>query len=174
MTEKTNIGSYHLCFAAFLILIALSGPSQAKTNIDTTKTVDLNKYMEIPLSEVAAGDVVNVDIQVTSGGPVDILLMKTSDYSGYLNAIKERGTVNYIADGSLLGITSRKYSYRFPEGGNYHLVIDNSDVPKGGGSPLDQVEVNIKVTVETPPPPPKTSGFEAILAALVIIGLRKK
>ncbi|HEX7628365.1 MAG TPA: hypothetical protein VF354_05540, partial [Candidatus Methanoperedens sp.] len=80
----------------------------------------------------------------------------------------------------------------FQDAGDYHLVLDNTDVPKGGASPLDQVEINLKVTVEPPSTPgsttsessatqsstqpQKTSGFEAILAAFAIgmLVLRKK
>jgi len=52
-------------------------------------------------------------------------------------------------------------------------VIDNTDIPKGGGLPLNQVEMDVKVSVQTPAPtpPPKISGFEAILAAFVIVTL---
>ena len=84
-----------------------------------------------------------------------------------------KGTINYLANGSSLGTTSIKYSYKFPENGDYYLVFDNTDVPKGGGSPTNQVEINLKVSVVTPVPTeqPKTSGFEAILAVFVIFVL---
>jgi len=100
--------------------------------------------------KVKAGDILNVEIQVTSGSAVDVLLMKPSDFADYQNAIQQRGTINYIADGSLTGITSRKYSYKFTEPGDYYLVIDNTDIPKGGGLPLNQVEMDVKVSVQTP------------------------
>ncbi len=157
-----------------LILIMMSvGTTSAKVNLDQTKTIDLNKFYEIPMNEIKAGDVVNVELQVTSGSPIDILLMKSSSYPEYLNAITQRGTINYLADGSSLATTSIKYSYKFPENGDYYLVVDNTDVPKGGGSPTNQVEINLKVSVVTPAPTeqPKTSGFEAILAVFVIFVL---
>jgi len=177
VTGKKENNGYHryliIAGIAFFILIASSGTSFAKTNIDRTITIDLNKFYDVPMLEVKAGDILNVEIQVTSGSAVDVLLMKPSDFADYQNAIQQRGTINYIADGSLTGITSRKYSYKFTEPGDYYLVIDNTDIPKGGGSPLDQVEMNVKVSVQTPAPtpPPKISGFEAILAAFVIVTL---
>ncbi|VVB55930.1 Uncharacterised protein [uncultured archaeon] len=165
---------YVLVTIMTLILIMMStGTTFAKVNLDQTKTIDLNKFYEIPMNEVKAGDVMNVDLQVTSGSPIDVLLMKSSDYPEYLNSVKQRGTINYLVNGSSLATTSIKYSYKFPENGDYYLVFDNTDVPKGGGSPTNQVEINLKVSVVTPAPTeqPKTSGFEAILAVFVIFVL---
>jgi len=170
---------------ALVLITASAGMAYAKVDIDRTKIIDLNKFFEIPMNEVKAGDVMNVEIQVTSGGPVDILLMKSSDYPQYPNAIQQRSAINYVADGSSLGTTSIKYSYKFKENGDYYLVIDNTDLPRGGGSPMNQVEINLKVAVVTPAAAaqtpatseqsetsqPKTSGFEAILAAIVIVAL---
>ncbi|MDL5501628.1 MAG: hypothetical protein QSU88_00265, partial [Candidatus Methanoperedens sp.] len=151
---------------ALIFIFVSAGTSYAKTNIDQTRTIDLNKYYELPMNEVKAGDVMSVDLQVTSGSPIDVLLMKSAGYPEYLNAVTQRGTINYLADGSTLGTTSIKYSYKFPESGDYYLVIDNTDVPKGGGSPTNQVEIHLKVSVVTPAQtePPKISGFEFILA----------
>jgi len=72
-------------------LIASSGTSFAKTNIDRTITIDLNKFYDVPMLEVKAGDILNVEIQVTSGSAVDVLLMKSSDFADYQNAIQQRG-----------------------------------------------------------------------------------
>lgn len=201
MTGQKIILKYQRYFKyigiAFLLMITLCGISSAKTNIERTTTVDMNKFHDVTMLEVKAGEILNVEIQVTSGGAVDLLLMKTSNYEDYKNAITQRGTINIIEEGSSKGITSKKYTYTFKESGDYHLVIDNTDVPKGGGSPMDQVEMNLKVKVEAAPmetpstsdstpstsvptpsstQPPKTSGFEAILASFVIImvALRKK
>jgi len=173
---------------AFLLMIMLSGFSFARTNIDRSITISLNKFYQVPMNEVKAGDILNVEMQVTSGSAVDVLLLKPSDYSEYQNAIKQMGTVNYIANGSSLGVTTKKYTYTFPEAGDYYLVIDNTDVPKGGGPPMNQVEMNLKVRVETPTMQtsgstpsgsdltsstslPKTPGFEAIISGFVIIVL---
>jgi len=163
----------HITILALILIIMSAGTAYAKTNIDQTRTIDLNKFYEIPMNEVKAGDVLNVDIQVTSGSPVDILLMKASDYPGYVNAISQRGSFNYIADGSTLGTTSIKYSYRFAESGDYYIVIDNTDLPKAGGMPTNQVEITFKISTITPAPtePPKNPGFGFVLAGIVIVAL---
>jgi hypothetical protein len=158
---------------ALILMVVSAGTTYAKINIDRKTTIDLNKYYEIPINEVKAGDVLNVDLQVTSGSPIDVLLMKSSDYPEYVNAVAQRGTIIYIVDGSSLGTTSIKYSYKFTENGDYSLVFDNTDVPKGGGSPNNQVDINLKVSEVTPAPTesPKISGFEVILAVFVIFVL---
>ena len=185
--------SYLTCIGiAFLLMIMLSGISFAKTNIDRSITISLNKFYEVPMIEVKAGDVLNVEMQVTSGSAVDVLLLKPSDYSEYQNAIKQMSTVNYIANGSSIRVTTGKYTYTFKEAGDYYLIIDNTDVPKGGGPPMGQVEISLKVKVEAPTmqtpstsgstpsgsdltpsstEPPKTPGFEAIISGFVFIVL---
>jgi hypothetical protein len=181
---------------AILLLIAFSGTSLARTSVDRTITIDLNKFYNVPIIEAKAGEVLNVEFQVTSGSDIDVLLMKPSDYAEYQAAIQNRGPIKYIANGSVLKKTNNKYTYTLAEGGDYQLVFDNTDVPKFGGSPMNQVEMTLKVSVSpatsvstpeptedvpysveaTPTTPPKTPGFEANLAALVIVtlALRRK
>ncbi len=192
MTGKKGIFGYrsYLIGIAFLLMMTLSGISSAKTNFDRPITIGLDKFYEVPVSEVKAGEILNVEMQVTSGYEVDALLMKPSDYADYQEAIKQKGTFNYIANGSSIRVTSKKYTYTFQEAGDYVLVIDNTELPKGGGPSNEQVEMNLKVRVEAPQilstsgstpsepvltpsstQPPKTSGFEAILSAVVIIAL---
>jgi hypothetical protein len=191
MVGKNKI-IYSMCSAliAMLIIVAFSGSSLAKTNFDRPVTIDLNKWFNLPINEVKAGEVLNVEFQVTSGSEIDVMLMKPSDYADYQAAIQNRGPIKYIADGSVIKKTNNKYTYTFTEGGDYQLVFDNTDVPKLGGSPNNQVEMKLKVSVTpssvntpeptvdkpysvatTPTPAPKTAGFEAILAAFVIVTL---
>ncbi len=201
MTGKKEMKGYrrYLIYTgiAFLLLITLSGISSAKTiNIDKTVLINLNKYNDVFLEEIEAGSILNVEIQVATGNDIDVLLMKPADFENYKNAIAQRGNINYIPDGSIISERVIKYTYTFQDAGDYHLVLDNTDVPKGGGSPLDQVEMNLKVKVEPPSTSgstqsessatqsstqsstqaQKTSGFEAILAAFAIamLVLRKK
>jgi len=194
MENKSMVYKHYMMVTVIsLVLIIVSvGATYAKVDIDRTRVIDLNKFYEIPMNEVKAGDVLNVDLQVTSGGAVDILLMKSSDYPAYPDAINQRGSINYVANGSSTGTTSIKYSYKFKENGDYYLVIDNTDLPKGGGSPMNQVDIKLKVSVVesastevtsapagvTPVPTgqpqtsqPKTPGFGFILAAIVIVAM---
>jgi len=174
-----------LALAAILIVVAFSSTSMARTNVDRTIIIDLNKFHDVPIIEAKAGEVLNVEFQVTSGSDIDVLLMKPSDYADYEVAIKNRGTISYIVEGSVLKKNYYKYNYTFTDGGDYHLVFDNTDVPKLGGSPNNQVEITLKVSVSAPSASANTPqatgdkpysvtptpGFEGILAALVIVTL---
>jgi hypothetical protein len=150
----------------------------------------LNKWLNIPINEVKAGEVLNVEFQVTSGSDIDVMLMKPSDYTDYQTAIQNRGTIKYIEQGSVIKKTNNKYSYTFAEGGDYQLVFDNTDVPKLGGAPNNQVEMTLKVSVSAAPvitaeptvdkpysveatstSASKTPGFEGIVAVFVILML---
>ncbi len=188
---RKNIIEFYLTaiLIAFLIMAAFSGISQAKVNIDWQKTIDLNKYLEIPLVEVKAGDIMDVSIQITSGGEVDLFLMTPSEFETYKAAIKQMGAISYVADGSILKTTYKQYTYTFKDPGDYYFVIDNTYEPKGGASPLNQVELSLKLSVTTPTggapsnpaltqaasegasstPVQKTPGFEWIISTFVII-----
>ena len=152
-------------------MIMSAGTTCAKVNIDTSFLISSNKFYEIPMNEIKAGEILNVEIKVSPGGPVDVLLMKSSDHPGYVNAVSQHGTFNYIEEASLKRITSQAYSYKFNTDGDYYLVIDNTDVPKDGGIPSDQVDVRLKVSVVEPASAgaPKMPGFEFILAAIIIV-----
>lgn len=119
----------------------------ARTNIDQTRVIDLEKFYEVPMIEVKEGDILNVDMQVTSGAAVDALLLKSSDYQGYVDAVKQGGTFNYVKEGSMKRQTTLVYSYKFNESGDYYLIIDNSALPKDGGPPMGQVEIKMKISV---------------------------
>lgn len=175
-----------IALTAIFIIVAISGPSLARTNYSMTKTIDLGKFYNVPIIEAKEGEILNVEFQVTSGSDIDVLLMKPTDFDEYQTAVKNRGPIKYIVDGSVLKKTYYKYTYTFAEAGDYQLVFDNTDVPKGGGSPNNQVEMTLKVSVTAPPATPntpeptgdipysvtpKSPGFEAILVAFVIVTL---
>lgn len=151
-----------------LVMIILEGTVLAAVNLDETKTIDIDMYYEISLTGIQAGDILNVNVQVTKGGPVDVLLMKSSDYVNYLKAVQSEqgGIFNYYVDGSSDSVKSKTYSVTFPESGEYYLVVDNTDNPAGWASPAGSVDVRTKVTVV--PPAQETPGFEAILGIMAI------
>ena len=134
---------------AALVMIIVGGTTLAEINLDETKSIDTNMYNEISLTGIEAGDVLNVNIQITKGGPVDVMLMKSSDYVNYLKAAQSEkgGTFKYYVDGSSESIRSKKYSFTFPENGEYYLVMDNTVNPIGGANPIGAVDVQFKITV---------------------------
>lgn len=165
MSGKINETSNkcHICFGVMiaLIMIMVGNTASAQINVDETKTIDKDGFYKIPLIGIKAGDILNVNVQVTEGGPVDIMLMLSSDYYKYMKATYDIHDNNWrfyvIPQGSSDSIKSKTYSYTFPEtpeDGPFYLVIDNTAVPVTGANPIGPVDVRIKITVEHPTPIP--------------------
>lgn len=171
MTGKNN-GNYWTCFwlgtIAALVIVMIGGTTLAEINLDETKTIATDMYYELSFTGIQAGDVLNVNVQVIKGGPVDVLLMKSSEYVNYLKATQSEsgGTFKYYVDGSSDNIKSKTYSFSFPESGDYYLVVDNTNNPVNGANPTGDVDVRAKITVV--PPAQETPGFEAILGIMAI------
>lgn len=146
--ELATLRCIHLIIAALVIMI-VGGTTSAEINLDETKSIDMDMYNEISLTGIETGDILNVNIQVTKGGPIDVMLMKSSDYVNYLKAAQSEqgGTFKYYVDGSSKSIRSKKYSFTFPENGEYYLVMDNTVNPIGGANPIGSVDVHVKITV---------------------------
>jgi hypothetical protein len=166
--EFSNLRCIHLGIIAALVMMIVGGTTSAEINLDETKSIDMDMYNEISLTGIEAGDILNVNIQVTKGGPVDVMLMKSSDYVNYLKAAQSEkgGTFKYYVDGSSESIRSKKYSFTFPENGEYYLVMDNTVNPIGGANPIGAVDVHFKITVLNSTESP---GFEVTLAGIGII-----
>jgi hypothetical protein len=186
-TKYRNIYRF-LIFSTLMIFIFTLSSSPALAddiNLDETKTIDMYGWWEIQLSEINAGDILNVDIQVTSGGPVDILLMDATDYVNYLQDID----LEVYEDGSTDQVKSKKYSFTFDKTGDYYLVIDNDDI-YGLADSIGAVDAHLKLTISTPTPtstptltptptptPTKSPGFEMLLvvcAFCLVIVLRRR
>jgi hypothetical protein len=152
--EVLNLRLIPLGIIAALAMILFGGTTLAQINLDETKNIGIDMYYEISLTGIEAGEVLNVNIQVTKGGPVDVLLMKSSDYVKYLTVTQSEqgGIFNYYVDGSSDNIKSKTYSFTFPENGDYYLVIDNTVNPIGGANPAGAVDVHAKITVVSQAP----------------------
>lgn len=187
--EKGIITYGRLGIIAVLIMILLGSTTMGKTYADGTRRIELEKYGAISLPEIKANEVLNVEIQVTGGGAVDLLLIKASEYDNYKNAADQRGKpqfTNYITDGSFLNVDVKSYTYTIKDAGDYYLVIDNTNVPYKGALPKDALDMNLKVTTgeqaaTTTSAPysgntqssdsgqtPKSPGFEAVIGIIAI------
>ena len=131
-----------------IILIFVSSIcTVSAVNVDETKTIDMYGWLEIPINDVEIGDILNVDIQVTSGGSVDVLLMDAVDYVNYMQDID----LEYYVDGSAEDVKSKKYSFTFDNPGDYYLVVDNDDV-YGLANPIGSVDIHYKLSISTSTP----------------------
>ena len=154
MYNKSNKSSHLRCISLSIIvaiaMIIVSGTALAQTSLDEVKNIELDSYTydKFSLKEIEAGDILHVNIQVTNGGPIDVLLMKSSDYMDYL-AYRD---FDYYASGSSSNIKSKSYSYTFPKNDDYYLVIDNTDNPKGGATPIGTVALHAQITIQNRAP----------------------
>ena len=131
-----------------IILIFVSSIcTVSAVNVDETKTIDMYGWLEIPINDVEIGDILDVDIQVTSGGSVDVLLMDAVDYVNYMQDID----LEYYVDGSAEDVKSKKYSFTFDNPGDYYLVVDNDDV-YGLANPIGSVDIHYKLSISTSTP----------------------
>jgi len=131
-----------------IILIFVSSIcTVSAVNVDETKTIDMYGWLEIPINDVEIGDILDVDIQVTSGGSVDALLMDAVDYVNYMQDID----LEYYVDGSAEDVKSKKYSFTFDNPGDYYLVVDNDDV-YGLANPIGSVDIHYKLSISTSTP----------------------
>ena len=175
----------------FLILSALAiftfmstGAVLADETFDETKELEMDSWAELPITETKAGDTIDFDIQVTSGGSIDVFLLTAMEYVAY-----NRGDdVNFIDGGSAFDIKGKKYSYTFDKEGDYFIVLDNAE-GYGGANPTGPVDVRLRleltnvsvpepiaepiaepVETEAPAPAPKTPGF-GLFATVSALGL---
>ena len=151
MKTKNKFNKYiSMIVNILIILIFISSIyTVSAVNIDETKTIDMYEWLEIPISDVEIGDILNVDIQVTSGGSVDVLLMDATDYVNYMQDID----LEYYVDGSAEDVKSKKYSFTFDDPGDYYLVVDNDDV-YGLANPIGSVDIHYILSISTPTPTP--------------------
>lgn len=150
MFKKSNKLSNLRCFSlgllVALVMVMISGTALAQIDLDETIYIDMDMYSELFLTDVEAGEVLNVNIQVTNGGPIDVLLMSSTDYVDFLS----NSEFSYYVDGSAYSIKSKSYSFTFPEGGDYYLVVDNTVDPMDGAYPTGAVDVRTRITTENP------------------------
>lgn len=159
MKTKKEFNKYRFMIVNILIIIMFVSSiyTVSADNIDETKTIDVYEWLEIPLSDVEIGDILNVDIQVTSGGSVDLLLMDAADYVNYMQDID----LEYYVEGSAEDVKSKKYSFTFDNPGDYYLVVDNDDV-YGSANPIGSVDIHYKLSISTPTPTPTPTSTPSL------------
>jgi hypothetical protein len=84
-----------------------------------------------------------IDIEVTSGGAVDIFLMDGYDYADYFSETAE--SFSYYTIGSDLSSHGITYEFYVENGIQLYIVIENADFTIGGAYPYGDVTVSIKI-----------------------------
>ena len=147
-----------LSVAVLVIIIAAVGCTSTPTQPTTTTTTILDQEQTILKNyywygyfTADAGAVINVDLDVTAGGNVDLFLMDSGYFAEYQNFVNGTAIVfHYYGVGSALNILSKSYNFTIPEYGTYYVVVDNvKDNISGEAVPTGAVTVKIKITETT-------------------------
>jgi uncharacterized protein YbcI/phage-related protein len=141
-----------------------------------TKIIKENEYLIYSFMGTM-GEKINVNIDVTNGGAIDVFLMDSTQFTKYqsmmLGGSSEESSTKQIGHGN--NVKSKSYTVTFDNTDRYYIVIDNTIQPKGGAKSSGQVDAKINITkIETPSTPtliPKSSGFDIILAVFVITAI---
>ncbi len=149
----------------FLVLLLPTAAMAQEEVINETTTINADeiKYYSFSGEE---GVTITVSINVTSGGPIDILLLDSSNFQTYKNAFVSGSSTNfeYYVDGSALSVKSKTYEFTLPSSQTYYIVIENADFTSGGASPQGSVDVKIVVSTSQSAP-----GFELLLLLPTLI-----
>jgi hypothetical protein len=118
----------------------------ADTAIDETKTIDMNGTYAIPLNNIKAEDVLSIEVQVTEGSSIDILLVNANNYNSYLSG----GMVDVVNDrieGKVYSpnVMSQNYNLNFDKPGDYYLILDNTN-KYGQAKPVGTVNAHVIIT----------------------------
>ena len=85
-----------------------------------------------------------VDIDITSGGAVDIFLMDSSGFSDYTSEYEEY--FSYYVIGSRLNTNGFSYEFYVDSSITFYIVIENADITNGGAYPTG--DINVRITID--------------------------
>jgi hypothetical protein len=120
--------------------------------------VELDDYQTLELQGKKDG-VLEINVKVLEGDAVDVFLMNETNFYNYIG---DRD-YEYYEDGSALNINEKKWTFKAPEDGIYHVVLDNTD--KGVAYPTSDIVV--KVVVSDVTSTPFIGGMETVIAVSI-------
>ena len=120
-----------------------------------TVTAQQSKYVEkgyhdgflIVDPDIGAGfreyDRIQVEVTVSSGGPVDVYIMSEREYNKYNNG------QDFKVEVAKEKVEHTAFMFENPDGSDYYLVIDNMDNNRGSDAvPTDNVYYNYSSPIE--------------------------
>ncbi len=156
----------------YLILgIIIITPVVAKEFINETETINEGEYASFSFFGEAFTEI-ELRIEVTSGGAVDMLFMGEAGYDMYSTAFasNESSTYMYYSGATSLNVTEDDRGIELPANQTYYVVIENADFVDDGAISTGTVEVKLLVTTKEEE---ETSGFEwlGLGCALLLAGV---
>ena len=128
---------------AFLSGIMLA-PFAAATIYEGTDSerIETGEYYEHYFTGLQAGDKIEITVEVTTGGNIDVMMMDTINFAKFKSALQtgEGGWNNINSEKNTRLVTINTVA---PSDGDYVLVIDNTNQPSGGADSGDYVDVSL-------------------------------
>lgn len=141
-----HLKSISIILVLFLFIVCTGIP---KANAQREKGVEYEGIdgMKIVDPDLAAGfrkyDRITVEVNITSGGPVDIYLLKESEYK------KLEENVSFKASISKEHVNHTRFKWEKPDDKTYYLVIDNKDnAHTNDAVPISDVTYNYTADIE--------------------------
>ena len=130
-----------------LIIVALAGvfiPVVAATEYNGSDSyrIEDGGYVEQYFTGLQEGDPIEVTVEVTDGGNIDVMLMDTTNFAKFRTAV-ETGEGSWTPIVSEKNTRLAKINTVAPSDGDYILVVDNSFQPSGGAESGDYVDVDV-------------------------------
>ncbi|MFH1785922.1 MAG: hypothetical protein ABH842_05830 [Candidatus Micrarchaeota archaeon] len=132
---------YKIIILAILSL-ALFGCLQTEPLFDEQTTIAQDE-MNAWWFDTVKGDLINIDVNVTDGGPVDVYLVDSNGYADY-NYNLGGGVQDFIVEDQGIGVSEYSQTIEIIEPGRYYLVVDNTASTQGT-DPYGSVTIKIKI-----------------------------
>lgn len=158
-----------LLLSIVVILSSISYSGSAREISNERVEVELDSYQSLDLKGKKGG-VLKIDVKVIEGDAVDVFVMNETNFYYYITD----KDFEYLEKGSALNIKEKKWSFKAPEDGVYHVVLDNTD--KGVAYPTSDIEVKIVISdvTKTPFIGVLETAFAFLIAGFLIFLTRAK
>jgi hypothetical protein len=139
-----------VCFIAIFTLSVITVKAEQISLFDETKTIEDGQFWHIK-ADLKSEVIYTMDIDVTSGNAVDLVVLDSLNYGKYSQAVSSGTTVNfeYYSSYSSLNTKGKSYSITTSEDITLYFVVENFDFIQGGASGGGSVDVVIKVTYDS-------------------------
>jgi hypothetical protein len=148
MIQKPIVCVLVLLLLTISLLSMFSTTSNCAADINDVekRRVEYNQYFSYHYSALHSGDHVQITVEVTDGGNIDVYYMSSFEFVNYeYNRDYGTGEFNVIYE----KLASKLFSIDLvvSEDADYVLVIDNTYNPDDGADPTDYVDVTITSNV---------------------------
>jgi len=149
----------------FLLMSTVLISNASATSYDESKSIRIEEgqYWTLFLSGLSSGDDIDVEIDVTEGGNVDVMIMDSINFNSFKDA-SNAGYGEWMNIKLVKNTKGTSISVSAPEDGDYYVVIDNTDVPSGGASPSGYVDVTVDIQAGT------SASFSCCLSTMLVLG----